>query len=225
MTSYVYFVRGDETGAIKIGTTKHLATRMSGIATSSSESITFLGAVEGDLVFEKALHKEFAADRIRREWFRPTDALISRIARLLDGQEVIPHTDSKRVAADDDYTKLAIKRLITIENNSSTRMDCDGPTARIELAKRLGLSVKTLSNYRYGRTTGPISARDYFAIEDAYIAEMETQLDELKSDLSILEPRAAAEATYQAALAARSLSDAKSKNKARETGVCELLKT
>lgn len=224
MTSVVYFLRGEETGAIKIGTTKRLAARIAGIKTSSSEPVTLIGAVDGGVLFEKSLHDEFAAARIRREWFKPTKALLTRITELLAGQEELISGKTERgAAADDDYTKLAVRWLIAIEDKASQRLGCDIPTVRRDLALRLGLSSGMLENFRYGRKTNPISARDFFAIKGSYLAELQTQLEELKPIIKAAKACVAAEADMQIAMASISLGGAKSEHETQLATVQKLL--
>lgn len=78
----VYYVRlpGDR---IKIGTTADLTGRMSGLRVDLED---VLATEPGGQPLEYLRHKQFAADRIhpRREDFRPSDALMSHIAMLVE---------------------------------------------------------------------------------------------------------------------------------------------
>ena len=75
----IYFIQC-ETGEIKIGyTAGDPATRLAALAIGCPHKLTLLAAFEGGPEHEAALHRLFAADRIRGEWFRPSDALMAII--------------------------------------------------------------------------------------------------------------------------------------------------
>lgn len=93
--TFVYFAQGCNSGIIKIGfTTKQPFERLYSLKSrpgitgdndwDRDEEIKILAAVPGDRKTEKALHRKFAAIRIRskREWFRPTSDIISLIDKL-----------------------------------------------------------------------------------------------------------------------------------------------
>jgi hypothetical protein len=77
LASVVYFIGRGE--LIKIGFTSNLHRRMESLL---PERIYRLLA--GDRVQERALHQVFAADRIRGEWFRRSDDLMSFIDETAD---------------------------------------------------------------------------------------------------------------------------------------------
>lgn len=74
----VYFIQA-ESGPIKIGTTNSLFQRLSAIQTGNHENLKIIGALTGDDQSEKEHHEKFAHLRIRGEWFRPGDDLLSYI--------------------------------------------------------------------------------------------------------------------------------------------------
>jgi len=86
--NFVYFLRADETGRIKIGTTSNLKARLSAIRTSSSERVGLACAIPGTEALEQLLHERFAETRVRGEWFAPSPELVAFIdgARLMHGQ-------------------------------------------------------------------------------------------------------------------------------------------
>lgn len=70
-TEVVYFMRGQESGLIKIGTTRcRPELRMAGVQTGSNEQIELLWTVPGGRDLEAAYHRVFAGLRVRGEWFR-----------------------------------------------------------------------------------------------------------------------------------------------------------
>jgi hypothetical protein len=80
----VYFLQAQDSGAIKIGSSKCITTRAYEIQTSNHEQLTILGVI--DVVgsprgrLERSLHRQFEGARIRNEWFRPTPELLQLIA-------------------------------------------------------------------------------------------------------------------------------------------------
>ena len=73
----IYFVQSNgEDGPVKIGYTANDAMkRVAELASGSPYETALLLDLPGDRALEKALHKRFAADRIRGEWFRLSDCL------------------------------------------------------------------------------------------------------------------------------------------------------
>lgn len=72
----VYFIgmEGDHS-AVKIGFAAEIESRLSSLQTSSHHKLTVLATIKGTAKLEKALHRKFAADRIRGEWFYRTEAI------------------------------------------------------------------------------------------------------------------------------------------------------
>ena len=70
---YIYFIQGVSGGPIKIGYSKNPQKRLATFQTSHSERLVILGCVKGNIAYERQLHKQFSAYRIRGngEWFRP----------------------------------------------------------------------------------------------------------------------------------------------------------
>jgi hypothetical protein len=201
MKSVVYFLRGEDTGAIKIGFTKSLSKRISNIVTASSERVTLLGSVAGDELSEKSLHHEFANDRIRGEWFRPTDALMARIASLIDLSSthevgaVLPPAE-----IDEPFTKQALKWLIAIEDGESLR-GVRRDITRKRISKRLNCSATMIENFRYSRKRTPISAQHHQALREAYTDELMAQAGDLSKMLKYVPAHIAIAAETQLAAA------------------------
>lgn len=73
---FVYYVRRPD-GRIKIGTTWDLQKRVSSFATV--QRVELLAAHRGGRHAERGLHRRFSADRVEREWFEPSRALLRHI--------------------------------------------------------------------------------------------------------------------------------------------------
>lgn len=77
----IYFVQV-ASGAIKVGWSSALKARFSGLQAAIHEEAKLLATMPGTLGDEKRLHRQFADLRIRREWFRPEEPLLTHIAKL-----------------------------------------------------------------------------------------------------------------------------------------------
>lgn len=75
----VYFARHGTDGPIKIGHTTNVPSRLESLQTGCHEELQLLGTVPGGQKRERQIHQQFAAARIRGEWFRATSALLTFI--------------------------------------------------------------------------------------------------------------------------------------------------
>lgn len=80
-TGYVYFVRGMDSGRIKIGfSSSRPIHRIASFRTGSPEQLEILGYIkQSETMNERILHERFAETRLHREWFAPSDALLAFI--------------------------------------------------------------------------------------------------------------------------------------------------
>lgn len=78
----VYFIRDSVTGQIKIGVAGKPWRRLSKIQTDCPGEVSILALEPGGAEREAALHREFAAARVRGEWFRAVPGLLQHIATL-----------------------------------------------------------------------------------------------------------------------------------------------
>lgn len=62
---------------------RHFPSRIKDLRKGSPVPLEFIGAVPGDVRYERELHERFAALRRRGEWFDDTEELRSAIAELL----------------------------------------------------------------------------------------------------------------------------------------------
>jgi hypothetical protein len=72
-----YFIQAGS-GPVKIGISGDVTRRMGLLSTATHELLCLLGSIDGD--HEVSLHRRFATDRIRGEWFRPTKALLAFVS-------------------------------------------------------------------------------------------------------------------------------------------------
>jgi len=82
---FVYFIRAEGTGSIKIGfSTNHPSIRLKELQTGSPSKLELLTFYEGSQKDENKLHHEFAEDRGNGEWFEESPRLKERIKELLE---------------------------------------------------------------------------------------------------------------------------------------------
>lgn len=83
----VYFLFAEESNLIKIGSTKDVERRFCQIQCGSPEKLWIITALCALPCFEDFLHRRFAHDRVRGEWFRPSDDLADFILKLVPDEE------------------------------------------------------------------------------------------------------------------------------------------
>jgi len=76
INTQIYFIQSGDEGPIKIGIATDVKQRMKTIDITSPNSLRLLGIMDGDLADEKRLHKKFRCDKVRGEWFKPTERLM-----------------------------------------------------------------------------------------------------------------------------------------------------
>lgn len=84
--SFVYFVRRGHDGPIKVGSASHVPSRIKGLQCACPEGLVLLATVPASALTERQAHKQFAAHRIRGEWFRPDPEILTYIESLKKGQ-------------------------------------------------------------------------------------------------------------------------------------------
>lgn len=76
-----YLIRCETTGLIKIGKANNVKARLSTMQTGSASELTLVHTIDGDI--EKDLHKFFAENRVKGEWFKiEAEDIISISAKL-----------------------------------------------------------------------------------------------------------------------------------------------
>lgn len=75
----IYFIYDKVNKAIKIGRAGDPKRRLTSLQIGSVSKLTMLGILPGDAREEGDLHRRFASDRIRGEWFRESPAILSYI--------------------------------------------------------------------------------------------------------------------------------------------------
>jgi hypothetical protein len=82
----IYFIACPAAGAVKIGMCRdnpfYLYTRLCDLQCANPHRLELVGAQDGGIAEEKALHARFASGRIRGEWFKLTPDVSEHIATL-----------------------------------------------------------------------------------------------------------------------------------------------
>jgi len=81
---FVYFIRAEIGGPIKIGYTNRPGNRIRMIQGGNPEKLNFMGCIRGGAQAEAILHNELAAHRIRGEWFRDAPVVVRIVEALVD---------------------------------------------------------------------------------------------------------------------------------------------
>ena len=72
----VYFIQ-DEFGYVKIGWSVNVAARLSGLQVACPYNLFLIRVIDGGAATEAWLHRKFEAHRVRGEWFRFDEAMMT----------------------------------------------------------------------------------------------------------------------------------------------------
>lgn len=75
----IYFIQQGDNGPIKIGYTTDLLSRMDTLQTGSPYKLNLVLCFQGFVTTERELHAKFRKDRMRGEWFAPSEELMTFI--------------------------------------------------------------------------------------------------------------------------------------------------
>lgn len=124
---FVYFIQCAPFGPVKIGSSANPANRIRDIQTASPHELRLLCVAVGSERDEKALHAVFAQERIRGEWFRPSERLMNEIERIAMmerslGRNPLMHTAPSVPADDAEEDDSALIDSLA-ELSASTKID------------------------------------------------------------------------------------------------------
>lgn len=75
MSKRVYFIEAGDGGPIKIGVAGDVAKRFKALQATNPIPLRLLAIIDGGHADERRLHKRFASERLRGEWFRGDGAV------------------------------------------------------------------------------------------------------------------------------------------------------
>lgn len=82
----IYFIQQGQDGPVKIGMSRQPFQRLEALQAANPDQLYLIAIVTATFdCSETRLHKQFAKDRIRGEWFAPSSALLDWIDRHFNG--------------------------------------------------------------------------------------------------------------------------------------------
>lgn len=138
----IYFIRDGSNGYVKIGYTSVCArVRLAQMQVSTASVLELVGTMEGDLYAEADLHSRYSAQRVRGEWFRPSDDLLVLIAM----SPPTPKGKSKTADFWNGYSSQEVSRLTGISKSSICNIRKGkyrpSPAVAIEIQRATGVSA------------------------------------------------------------------------------------
>lgn len=97
----IYFIKGCETGRVKIGYSNNIENRLSTLQVGCPEKLIIWGTYDGKLT-EKEIHKKFKDLHVRGEWFEFERPILEFI--LMEGEKYpIFYQEVTAVDGDKEY--------------------------------------------------------------------------------------------------------------------------
>jgi hypothetical protein len=162
MTSYVYFIRAQGDGPIKIGFTRaHPRKRMAFIQTGCPWPVSLIGAVEGTVEDEQKFHRSLSEFRTSGEWFAPHPTVLASIEEALRDGRTVEAFERKDWQPKYDHPlciwlarnkirAYVFAKSIGLSPNSVTRMFTDGVWISRDVGRRI-----------YEATNGEVTPNDF----------------------------------------------------------------
>lgn len=85
---FVYLIRNESTGNLKIGFSTNPCKRLSSLQTASDGELKLLAFVPGTLEDESSLHLKFSFAHIRNEWFKPVPEIYLKFGLVKESIEI-----------------------------------------------------------------------------------------------------------------------------------------
>lgn len=190
MRQTTYFIRAGTEGPIKIGKANSVECRLQALQTAHYEELSVLAVVDDET--ERSAHRRFAADRIRGEWFFPSEPLLAYVtnspgARAASKQELCPmsrvHTGlslrpvDKLIEALTEYGASFLPGdLLRMINGART-----GPHNFNRLTKQNAVDMAVLFTARYAR----IRSHEEMILETEATLESSSRVIELRKKLAL----------------------------------------
>lgn len=142
---FVYFAQAGTNGPVKIGFTRDLIERLTGLGTTQFEELKIIRVVEGTLDTERWFHNLFAAHRKRREWFAFHPDMLTVLppdpdTLQAEARKKSPHLE-KLVAELRGYIMMA---SFDLPHNATLKMRMR------RSSERLGVSLRRVRGYWHG---------------------------------------------------------------------------
>ena len=128
----IYFIQSGSNGAIKIGYTKNmdsLQKRIPHLQNGNPQELNLLYTCEGKKEDEARYHQKFKKDKLKGEWFKPSQELISYIHSLYSTplSTQLPQTSLLPICLDKilKQTEITYIERALAESNGIQRRACD----------------------------------------------------------------------------------------------------
>jgi len=82
-TGYIYFVQGENGGAIKIGYSENVNQRIIKLQTGYPDKLILLGKFNGTYEIESKIHDELKAYNLKGEWFKPNKVVFDTMEKYI----------------------------------------------------------------------------------------------------------------------------------------------
>jgi hypothetical protein len=146
MSSYVYFIKPrGMPGPIKIGCSQIPTKRLEALAVWSPYDLEIVATTPGDYKLEARLHDHFGASHSHREWFWPSDGLLSTIEKLKAGASI----DEAIEFGPCRGFRTELRRKIARKGWSQDRRE------RASYSRRIDWAIRKLDEAKGGRFTYP----------------------------------------------------------------------
>ena len=141
---------------VKIGTSRAFSRRLGALQTAAPATLALVTSMPGGPAIEGAVHRLFAADRVRGEWFTETPALTDFMARVVVvGQSALHEEQSRRGIVP---TQNARQRPIA-RRRAPIAGELYSPTDVRRIAGRSLADERTIKKWARGEEVRPIVAR------------------------------------------------------------------
>jgi hypothetical protein len=94
--TFVYFVREDCGGPIKIGFSNDVYRRVKSLSTQAGRRMSLLAAMPGGRDEERRLHERFSGSRVLGEWFHPHAEILAEVRRVTE-EYPLPKPERQRM--------------------------------------------------------------------------------------------------------------------------------
>ncbi len=106
----VYFIQRGDDGPVKIGLSKDAGRRLKGLQTNHDAQLHIRRVFVGGAAEERALHERFAALRLKGEWFRPAEEILSGDLGLVEA--ALPDRQPRAAVARAARSPAEVLRLL-----------------------------------------------------------------------------------------------------------------
>lgn len=186
MTGQIYFL-SNSMGAIKIGYSRSLKSRMRSLQTSAAMKLDVIALIPGGRDLESFIHRSLTAHRLNGEWFRDCDAVRAFIADVVSlgpgALGFVSGRDSAKKQAKPDAPLFdEFERLVAIIKACAPNPHFEALSEVLRgIERQFGFSNRFFWNFTY-RPRTDISMRDFMALQKAARHCLDRASERLRAD-------------------------------------------